>query len=66
MQERQTPIEGNRESEATTPTRTGDNVPTSDVTPREAKTMAAAPIGFIVLVIIVAIIVAVILFAVLR
>jgi hypothetical protein len=63
MQERQAPIEGNRESQATTPTRTGDNLPTSDVTPREAKTMAAAPIGFIVLAIIVAIIVAVILFA---
>ena len=63
MQERQRPIEGNRESEATTPTRTGDTVPTSNVTPREAKTMAAAPIGFIVLVVIVAIIVAIILFA---
>ena len=62
MQERQAPIEGNRESQATTPTRTGDTLPTSDVTPREAKTMAAAPIGFIVLAIIVAIIVAVILF----
>lgn len=63
MQERQTPIEGNHESEATTPTRTGDNLPTSDVTPREAKTMAAAPLGFIALAIIVAIVVAVILFA---
>ncbi len=63
MQERQTPIEGNRESQATPPTRTGDNLPTSDITPREAKTMAAAPVGFIVLAIIVAIIVAVILFA---
>ncbi len=63
MQQRQTPIEGNHESQATTPTRTGDNVPTSDVTPREAKTMAALPIGFIALVVIVAIVVAVILFA---
>lgn len=63
MQERQAPIEGNRESQATPPTRTGDNLPASDITPREAKTMAAAPIGFIVLAIIVAIIVAVILFA---
>lgn len=66
MQERQTPIEGNRESEAVTPTRTGDNVPTSNVTPREAKTMAALPIGFIVLAIVVAIIVALILFFALR
>lgn len=64
MQERQAPIEGNRESQATTPTRTGDNVPTSDVTPREAKTMAALPIAFIALVVIVAIIVAVIFIAV--
>jgi hypothetical protein len=63
MQERQTPIEGNRESQATPPTRTGDNVPTSDVTPREARTMATAPIGFIALAIIVAIIVAVVLLA---
>jgi hypothetical protein len=63
MQQRQPPIEGNRESEATPPTRTGDNVPTSDVTPRETKTMAAAPIGYIALVIVVAIIVAIILFA---
>lgn len=61
MQERQTPIEGNRESEAITPTRTGDSVPTSDVTPREAKTMAAAPIWFIALAVVVAIIVAIIL-----
>ncbi len=64
MQERQAPIEGNRESEATAPTRTGDDVPTSNVTPREAKTMAAVPIGFIALAIVVAIVVAVILFAV--
>lgn len=63
MQQRQPPIEGNRESEATTPTRTGDNVPTSDVTPRESKTMSAAPIGYVVLAVVVAIIVAVILFA---
>ncbi|MCA1665907.1 MAG: hypothetical protein LC793_00550 [Thermomicrobia bacterium] len=63
MQERETPIEGNRESQATTPTRTGDSVPTSDVTPREAKTMAALPITFLAVVVIVAIIVAVILFA---
>ncbi len=63
QEQRQTPIEGNRASEATTPTRTGDNVPTSDVTPREAKTMAALPIGFIAIVVVVAIIVAVILFA---
>ena len=64
MQQRQSPIEGNHESEATTPTRTGDNVPTSDVTPREAKTMVAAPLGFIALAVVVAIVVAVVLFAV--
>ncbi len=64
QEQRQTPIEGNRESEAQTPTRTGDNVPTSNVTPREAKTMAAVPIGFIALAIVVAIVVAVVLFAI--
>lgn len=63
MQERQTPLEGNRESQATPPTRTGDTVPTSAVTPHEARTMATAPVGFIVLAVIVAVIVAVILFA---
>ncbi|GEM_PF-5439617 len=63
MHERQAPIEGNRGSEATSPTRTGDTVPTSEVTPREAKTMAAAPIGFIALAVIVAVVVAIILFA---
>ncbi len=63
QEQRQTPIEGNRESGAQTPTRTGDNVPTSNVTPREAKTMAAVPIGFIALAIVVAIVVAVVLFA---
>ncbi|MDQ6604722.1 MAG: hypothetical protein M3176_14515 [Chloroflexota bacterium] len=62
MQQRQSPIEGDHESE-TTPTRTGDNVPTSDVTPHEAKTMAAAPIAFIALAVVVAIVVAVVLFA---
>jgi hypothetical protein len=63
MQQRQRPIEGNRESEAQTPRRTGDNVPTSDVTPQEAKTMSAAPIGFIALAIVIALVVAIILFA---
>jgi len=63
MQERQQPIEGNRESEAQTPHRTADNVPTSNVTPREAKTMSMVPIAFIGLAVVVAIVVAVILFA---
>jgi hypothetical protein len=63
MQERQRPIEGNRESEAQTPRRTADNVPASNVTPQEAKTMSAAPIAFIGLAVIIAIIVAVLLFA---
>lgn len=63
MQQRQRPIEGNRESEAQTPRRTGDNVPTSDVTPQEAKTMSAAPFGFIAVAIVIALVVAIILFA---
>jgi hypothetical protein len=63
MQERQRPIEGNRESEAQTPRRTADNVPASNVTPQEAKTMSAAPIAFIGLVVVIAIVVAVLLFA---
>jgi len=63
MPEHQAPIEGNRKSETTTPTRTGDNVPTSNVTPREAKTMAALPIAFIILAIVIAAVVAVTLFA---
>jgi hypothetical protein len=63
MQQRQEPIETNNESEAITPTRTGDNVPTSDVTPQEAKTMSAAPIMFGVLAVVIALVVAIILFA---
>ena len=63
QQQSQQPVEGNNESEAQTPTRTGDNVPTSSVTPREAKTMASAPIIFGVLALVVALVVAVILFA---
>jgi hypothetical protein len=63
MEQRQQPIEGNRESEAKIPRRTADNVPTSDVTPQEAKTMTAAPIAFIGLAVVIALVVAVILFA---
>ncbi len=63
MQPQQSPIEGTQGSEDHTPRRTADNVPTSDVTPQEAKTMAAAPIAFIGLAVIVAIVVAVLLFA---
>ena len=47
MQQRQEPIEGATDSQATEPTRTGDNVPTSNITPQEAKTMAAVPFTFI-------------------
>jgi hypothetical protein len=61
MEERQRPIEGNRESETQTPRRTADNVPASNVTPQEAKTMSVAPIAYIGLVIVIAIIVAIIL-----
>lgn len=61
--QQQRPIEGNRESEAQTPRRTADNVPTSDVTPQEAKTMSAAPFVFGGIALLVAVIVMVILFA---
>lgn len=47
MQQRQKPIEGATDSQATAPTRTGDDVPTSTITPQEAKTMAAVPFTFI-------------------
>ncbi|MGI8857083.1 MAG: hypothetical protein ACR2JW_15145 [Thermomicrobiales bacterium] len=63
MEQRQQPIEGNRESDAQTPQRTGDSVPTSNVTPQEAKTMSALPIAFIGLAVVVAVVVAVLLFA---
>lgn len=63
MQERQMPIEGDRESEPVTPTRTGDNVPTSDVTPQEAKTMSLAPLIFGVGALIIVVIVVVLFFA---
>ena len=46
MQQRQEPIEGAHDSQATSPTRTGDDVPTSVVTPQEAQTMAAVPFLF--------------------
>lgn len=63
MPHHEAPLEGNRESDAVPPTRTGDNVPTSDVTPQEATTMSAAPILFGVGALVIAVIVAVILFA---
>jgi hypothetical protein len=47
MEQRQEPIEGANDSQTTEPTRTGDNVPTSNITPQETKTMAAVPITFI-------------------
>ncbi len=63
QQQRQRPIESNYESEDQPITRTGDDVPTSNVTPREAKTMTAAPVIFWAIGLLIAIIVAVILFA---
>ena len=43
MQQREEPIEGANDSQGATPTRTGDDVPTSVVTPQEAETMGAVP-----------------------
>ncbi len=63
MQHRERPIEGTTDGEATTPRRTADNVPASNVTPREAKTMAAAPFVFGGIALLIAIIVMVVLFA---
>lgn len=59
--QQQRPIEGARDSEAKIPRRTADNVPTSDVTPQEAKTMSAAPFVFGGIAVLIAIIVMVIL-----
>ncbi len=60
MQQRQEPIEGAADSQAATPTRTGDDVPTSVVTPQEAKTMAAVPFTFIGIAALIALVVMVI------
>ncbi len=46
MQQRQQPIEGAHDSQATPPTRTGDDVPTSIVTPQEAEAMGTVPFLF--------------------
>ncbi len=43
MQRREAPIEGTNDSQATPPTRIGDDVPTSTVVASEARTMGAAP-----------------------
>lgn len=64
MQQRQEPIEGATDSQATTPTRTGDDVPTSVVTPQEAKTMAAVPFTFIGIAALIAVVVMVIFVAI--
>lgn len=63
MQQRQGPIEGATDSQAIAPTRTGDDVATSVVTPQEAKTMAALPFTFIGIAVLVAVIVMIILLA---
>ncbi len=60
MEQRQEPIEGANDSQATEPTRTGDNVPTSTITPQETKTMAAVPITFIGIAMAIAVIVVII------
>ncbi len=46
MQQQQEPVEGNDDSEVIAPTRTGDDVPTSVVTPHEARTMGLVPFAF--------------------
>ncbi|MCA1666555.1 MAG: hypothetical protein LC793_03980 [Thermomicrobia bacterium] len=57
MERREEPIEGAHDSQATPPTRTGDDVPTSTIVPTEAKTMGLAPfiyggIGLVIAVIV--------------
>jgi len=61
MQRRQEPIEGAVNGQATTPTRTGDDVATSNVTAQEAKTMAALPVAFIGVAVLVAVVVVILL-----
>ncbi len=46
MQQREEPIEGANDSQATPPTRTGDDMPTSTLIPTEIKTMGAVPFLF--------------------
>lgn len=46
MQQREAPIEGANDSQATPPTRTGDDMPTSTLAPTEIKTMGAVPFLF--------------------
>jgi hypothetical protein len=43
MQQREAPIEGANDSQATPPTRTGDDIPTSTVVASEVETMGAVP-----------------------
>lgn len=64
MQHREQPIEGATSGEATTPTRTGDNVPTSVVTPTEAKTMGIVPFAFGGIAALIAVVVMIILVAI--
>jgi hypothetical protein len=46
MQQREEPIEGVNDSQATPPTRTGDDMPTSTLGPTEITTMGAVPFLF--------------------
>jgi hypothetical protein len=46
MQQREAPIEGANDSQATPPTRTGDDMPTSTLVATEAKTMGTVPFVF--------------------
>jgi len=46
MQQREAPIEGANDSQATPPTRTGDDTPTSTVVASEVETMGAVPFIF--------------------
>ena len=68
MQKDARPIEGSRHdnempAEMTTPTRTGDNLPVSDVTKSEVKTMYAVPAIFLGIVVVIAMVLAMVLLA---
>jgi len=65
MQQREEPIEGANDSQAMPPSRTGDDMPTSTLTPTEIKTMGAVPFLFGGIAVLIAVVVMVI-FIVLR
>ncbi len=60
MQQREEPIEGANDSQGATPTRTGDDMPTSTIVPTEIKTMGAAPFLFVGIAALIAVVVMVI------